>query len=122
MNKLSKIDHDIYIPFFDENNDIFVDKSPYIKYQRNCIEYECRCKAGSYFYNNQSFKQHIKSKTHKDYINNYKKYYKQVDDMSKLLKERDIELELCKRKIFRLEHKLQEIENISNNEIFYDCI
>ena len=122
MNQVSKIDRDIYIPFFDENNDSFVDKSPYIKYQRNCIHYECRCKAGSYFYNNKSFKQHIKSKTHKDYINNYKKYYKQVDDMSKLLKEREIELEFCKRKIFKLENKLQEIENISNNDIFYDCI
>ena len=121
MNILAKIDHDIYIPFFDENNDSFVDKSPYKKYQRNCIHYECRCKAGSSFYNNQSFKQHIKSKTHKDYISNYKKYYKQIDDMSKLLKEKDIEIELCKRKINRLENKLHEIENISNNELFYDC-
>jgi len=41
--------------------------------------------------------------------------------MSKLLKEKDIEIELCKRKINRLENKLEQIENIYNNELFYDC-
>ena len=47
-----------------------------------CIRYECRCKAGSYFMNNATYKQHIKSKTHKDFIKNYKKYYKEADQAS----------------------------------------
>ena len=47
MNQLTKVETSIYIPSFDENNDIYIDKSPYKPYERKCIKYECRCKAGA---------------------------------------------------------------------------
>ena len=133
MLELATINHEIYKPIFDENNDIYVDKCPYRPYQRKCIEYECRCKAGSSFFNNASFKQHIKSQTHKYFIENYSKYYKEVDEsfetINKLKIENEIQkrkLQNCDTKIEKLEKQLKEIKNfINDNEDdneFKDCI
>ena len=88
MAQLVQVYTDIYKPAFDENKDEYIDKSPYRPYERNCIRFECRCKAGAYFIGNSQFKQHIKSKTHKDFIVNYKKYFKETDE----LKEKNIKL------------------------------
>ena len=74
MSEIISLQKNIYIPSFDENTDEYIDKSPYKPYMRNPIQYECRCRAGSTFTGNSGFKQHIKSKTHKDFIKNYKKY------------------------------------------------
>jgi len=94
MSQLVQVYTDIYKPNFDENTDIYVDKSPYKPYERRCIRFECRCRAGSYFIGNSQFKQHIKSKTHKDFIVYYKKYYKEVDELAeennKLLSEKSL--------------------------------
>ena len=85
MNQLTQIETDIYKPFFDENTDQYIDKSPYKKYERNCIRYECRCKAGAVFIGNTMFNQHKKSKTHKDFIKNYRKYYKELDEANETI-------------------------------------
>ena len=93
-----KLEEEIYIPFFCSENGIYIDKCPYKPYQKNCIRYECRCKAGAYFESNGQFKQHIKTKTHCDFISNYCKYYKEVDESQKLIKELRVENELLVRK------------------------
>ena len=61
MSSITLIHSEIYVPDFNENTDEYIDKCPYKPYERNCIRYECRCKAGSYFLNNVSYKQHTKS-------------------------------------------------------------
>lgn len=53
---LVKVEHELYTPTFDINTDQYIDVSPYRKYQRNCINYECRCRSGAMITNNQPFK------------------------------------------------------------------
>ena len=127
MSQLVQVFCDIYKPTFDENNDEYIDKSPYKPYERNCIRYECRCKAGSYFVGNTMFKQHIKSKTHKDFIENYSKYYKEVDESKEIINNLKIENELLNRKINKLKNHnsnlLKVIEEFNeDDDEFEDCI
>jgi len=98
MNQLVQVYTDIYKPAFDENTGNYQDKSPYKPYERNCVRYECRCKAGAYFVGFSQFKQHTKSKTHKDFIENYTKYYKEVDELGETNKKLLSEKELLIRK------------------------
>lgn len=118
MNQLVSIQKNIYIPSFDENLDEYIDKSPYKPYIRNPIQYECRCRAGSTFTGNSGFKQHIKSKTHKDFILNYKKYYSEIDRANLTIKELRIENEFLKRKNLQYQKKIDDLEDDDN---FVDC-
>ena len=140
MNQLVKVFHDIYKPTFDENEDKYIDISPYQPYERNCTRYECRCKAGSYFVGNSMFKQHIQSKTHKDFIQNYKKYYKEIDEAAETIQKLIADKELFIRKnnsiqktnqslIQKIEtlQKLNEkliniIQEMNTDNEFHDCI
>ncbi len=110
MAQLVQVYTDIYKPAFDENKDEYTDKSPYKPYERNCIRFECRCKAGAYFIGNSQFKQHIKSKTHKDFIVNYKKYFKEIDELGE------------KNKTLLSENQLLERKNNSQNDKIEDLI
>ena len=98
MNQLQQVFTEIYKPSFDVNKDEFVDATPYKAYERNCIRYECRCRAGAYFVGNALFKQHTKSKTHKDFISHYKKYYKEVDEAGETIITLTADKELLLRK------------------------
>tara|TARA_B100000214_G_C23959628_1_gene624586 strand:+ start:1488 stop:1916 length:429 start_codon:yes stop_codon:yes gene_type:complete len=128
MNQLVKVFSDIYKPTFNENNDEYIDTSPYKPYERNCIRYECRCKAGSYFIGNTMFKQHIKSKTHKDFIANYSKYYKEVDESKEIINNLKVENELLTRKNNKLKNQnsnllkiIEELNDEDDDEEFKDC-
>ena len=110
MAQLVQVYTDIYKPAFDENKDEYTDKSPYKPYERNCIRFECRCKAGAYFIGNSQFKQHIKSKTHKDFIVNYKKYFKEIDELGE------------KNKTLLSENQLLERKNNSQNDKIEDLL
>ena len=128
MNQLVKVFSDIYKPSFNENSDEYIDTSPYKPYERNCIRYECRCKAGSYFIGNAMFKQHIKSKTHKDFIANYSKYYKEVDESKEIINTLKVENELLTRKINKLKNQnsnllkiIEELNDDDDDETFEDC-
>jgi hypothetical protein len=116
MDQIILVNKEIYIPSFNEELDEYYDKSPYKKYERNCIQYECRCKAGATFLANTGFKQHIKSKTHKDFITNYKKYYAEVDQAEAIIKELRVENGFLTRKNIKLQRKIDELEN----EEFHD--
>jgi len=121
MNQqIISVNKEIYIPSFNEEVDEYYDKSPYKKYERNCIQYECRCKAGSVFMGNAMFKQHIKSKTHKDFIANYKKYYAETDRAEETIKELRVENEFLTRKNIKLQKKNDELEEKYLEE-FHDC-
>ena len=133
MSELATIHFDIYKPSFNEDTDEYYDKCPYIRYERNCIRYECRCKAGVSFGNATQFKQHIKSKTHKEFIKNYKNHMNSINDFENTLKEKDIEIEFLKRdntkskKIIKdLNLELEIIKEkykklLDNQDEFYDC-
>lgn len=140
MAQLVQVYTDIYKPEFDENRDEYIDKSPYKPYERNCIRFECRCKAGAYFTGNSQFKQHIKSKTHKDFIVNYKKYFKEIDELGEKNKKLLSDKQLLERKnnlqndkiedlLTKIE-KLQEqnkgllkiIEDMNEEDEFQDCL
>ena len=106
----------IYKPGFYENSGLYIDMTPYQRYSRNCQVYECRCRAGASFRGNAEFKQHIKSKTHKDFITNYKRYYAEVDRAKETIKELRVENEFLSRKNIKLQKKVDELE-----EEFHDC-
>ena len=108
-NLIIPIDQQIYIPFFDTTNGIYIDKSPYKCWERNTIGYECRCRAGSYFKNNTQFKQHIKSQTHCEFIKNYSKYYKEVDESQNLIKELRINNEKLSRENNRIKKENEQL-------------
>jgi len=123
MNQIITVNKDIYIPSFNEELDEYIDISPYKRYERNCIQYECRCRAGSIITGNTGFKQHIKSKTHKDYIKNYKKYYSEVDKANSIIKELTIENEFLKRKNIQYQKRIEELERDDDDDFdnFVDC-
>ena len=102
MYELTTINFEIYKPSFNEDKDEYYDKCPYVPYERNCIRYECRCKAGVSFVNTTQFKQHIKSKTHQEFIINYPKYYKEVDEAQDIIKQLRVDNELLTRKTDKL--------------------
>jgi len=110
MQQIVSITRCIYIPKFDEKTDEYIDVSPYKKYERNPIQYECRCRAGSIMTNTTTFKQHVKSKTHKDFIKNYKKYYAELDSAKDTIKELRIENEFLTRKNIKLQQTIEELE------------
>ena len=111
----------IYEPQFDEDEDCYKDTNPYKKYERSIISYECKCRAGACFTNSSQYKQHIKTKTHKKFIDNYKLFHKQLNDLQKEIKERDIQIEMLKRKVQKLSNYIKEFEEDDDN-IFKDCI
>ncbi len=125
MSQLLQIETDIYKPYFDENTDKYIDKSPYKPYERNCIRFECRCKAGSVFIGNAMFKQHVKSKTHRDFIKNYKKYYKEIDEASETIKRLTADNELLQRKNLKLSKQVEDllsmIQELNDDSQFEDC-
>jgi len=124
MNQLQIVVEKIYKPHFDVETDEFVDKSPYSPYERRCIRYECRCRAGACFAGNAQFKQHIKSKTHKDFITFYKKYYKEADDALVTCRDLLAEKELLLRKNEKLVEDNRVLLEIikEHDEEFQECI
>ena len=124
MNQLQIVVEEIYKPHFDVEKDEFVDKSPYLPYERRCVRYECRCRAGSCFTGNAQFKQHTKSKTHKDFILFYKKYYKEADEAltkyTTLLAEREL---LARKNETLVEENRARLETIKEHEDeFQECM
>ena len=61
----------------------YEDKSPYEKGKPTHKLYKCSCKSGTCFSDRRGFMQHIKSKTHQEYINNYENYNKELIALKK---------------------------------------
>ena len=109
----------IYEPQFDEDEDRYIDTNPFKKYERSIISYECKCRAGTCFTNNTQYKQHIKTKTHKKFIENYKLFHKEISDLKKEIKGKDIIIEKLKRKVMKLSNYIKEFEE--DDCLFKDC-
>lgn len=118
---LATIDLENYVPVFDENNDTYIDKCPYKPYQRNCKQYSCNCRAGASFLNNAQYKQHIKTKTHCNYIKNYKKYNKEIYERDETIKNLNVQLELTTRKMIKYKTIVDNITNEVDDLMFQDC-
>ena len=84
-NEIVPVDEFVYEPYFDEETGEYVDKCPYQKYQRNRKIYICRCK-NTKFSDLVSYKNHVKTKTHQQYIKNYKSYNKITEESNKEIK------------------------------------
>lgn len=112
---LVRVTTEIYKPVFNENEGNFVDKCPYVLHERDRIHYQCRCKAGSYITSRQEYRQHIKSKTHKTFIENYSAYYKEVDDAEDNNKKLTIENEIMKNKLELREREIETLTTKYNN-------
>ena len=104
MSKQLVADPPTYTPQFNENNGKFEDKSPFVKGERKCIQYKCSCKSGTLFSGYSQWRNHIKSKTHQEYIVNYEKNNKAVDDLK--IEKNDL---LAKNGV--LENKILILEN-----------
>jgi chromosome segregation ATPase len=100
-NEIVAIDEFVYEPYFDEETGEYIDKCPYQKYQRNRKLYICRCK-NTKFCDLVSYKNHIKTKTHQQYIKNYKTYNKDTEESHKEIKGFRIQNELLERQQARL--------------------
>ena len=104
----------IYIPAFNEETGEYVDKCPYQPYQRNTVKFECRCRVNAYFHNRGKYNQHIKSASHQEWIKNYPKYFKEVDEAGQKIKELTVKSELLERKNLRVNNICQNL--ISENK------
>jgi len=123
MTEIQLVNFQVYIPSFNVEQDIYFDKSPYQPYERKAIRYECRCRAGASFCGTGQFKQHIKSKTHQDFIQNYSKYFKEVDESQEKIKQLTIENEMLQRKANKLQQKINHLIQCldEENDVFQDC-
>lgn len=72
MCALVSTKHNQYKPSFNEKDGKYYDECPYLPYQRNRQTYKCACKSGFTFCSSAEFNQHIKSLTHKKWLNEYK--------------------------------------------------
>ena len=73
----------LYTPQFNAVTGKYEDQSPYEKYKPTHKIYKCSCKSGTLFSDRFRFMQHIKSKTHQEYINNYENYNKELIALKK---------------------------------------
>jgi len=73
----------LYTPQFNEVTGKYEDESPYEKGKPTHKIYKCSCKSGFKFSERFQFMQHIKSKTHQEYINNYENYNKELIALKK---------------------------------------
>ena len=74
----------LYTPEYNADTDKYEDQSPFVKFERNNKKlYKCSCKSGTLFSGYSSFIQHIKSKTHQEYINNFENYNKELIALKK---------------------------------------
>ena len=125
MSEIQLVHFQVYIPHFNTETDKYADISPYRPYERQPIRYECRCRAGASFCGTGQFKQHIKSKTHQDFITNYSKYFKEVDEAQDKIKQLTVENEMLQRKINRQQEKINHLilclDEENDNDMFQDC-
>ena len=139
MNSIITTESCQYEPAFNEETGEYYDECPYPPYTRNPIRYDCKCKAGSGFTGKQSFKTHIKNKTHQLYLKDYNENRKEVNELKKEnihlrgnnerleLKLRQIVVATNKkldklaedkdREIKELKRKIEEFENLDIDEV-----
>ena len=112
----------IYKPEFDPNTGKFYDKSPFKKHERRGIPHKCNCKIGKLFNTLTQYNQHIKTKTHQNYIQNYKNHNQELDSFKEEIKELTANNELLIRRNIDLQKEIDELKSKINeleNEEFH---
>tara|TARA_Y100001970_G_scaffold60368_1_gene76861 strand:- start:1024 stop:1395 length:372 start_codon:yes stop_codon:yes gene_type:complete len=114
----------IYKPEFNPENDNYYDKSPFKKYERG-IPHKCNCKIGKLFNNLTQYNQHINTKTHKNYIQNYKNHNQELDTLKEEIKELTAKNEFLIRKNIDFQKELDELKSkiyeLENEEGYQSC-
>ena len=97
-----------YQPEYDPDKDEYFDKSPIQKFERNNIHFTCKCRINSQFRTLSEYKNHIKTKTHINFIKNYKIYNKELTEANQRIVELTRDNELLLRK---------NVDLVNENEI-----
>ena len=101
-----------YAPEFDPDTNLYYDKWPYKKYERNCPTFKCPCKAGeTTFSTNSGWKQHINSKCHKAWLaecSNNRKNSKIVE------KDLTIKIRQYQQQVTRLINEVEQLKKKAN--------
>ncbi len=118
---------------FNPELDVYEDKSPISKYERNNIEFVCLCKINSSFITFSQYNRHINLDIHKRYKDNFKFFNKPLLDCRGLLidlkRENHLSLNQIrslkvkyadkKKKIIELENKMNDNKNLQKD---YDLL
>ena len=104
---LVTLDHSLYVPEFDPETNQYRDENPFRKHSRRNQVIECRCKLGTHFTTYSKFADHLKTKTHRNFIGSYETYYKDADEFKKEIKGLKVENGLLKRKLQKCEGIIQ---------------
>ena len=77
--EIVNVDKSLYCPVFNPETNEYEDLSPFYKNRRSIGNtYYCACKSNSGFSTYSQWKNHINLKIHKDYMNNYKFFNKNL--------------------------------------------
>ncbi len=118
---------------FNPELDIYEDKSPISKYERNTTEFVCLCKINSSFITFSQYNRHINLDIHKRYKDNFKFFNKPLLDCRGLVidlkRENHLSLNQIrslkvkyadkKKKIIELENKINDNKNLQKE---YDLL
>ena len=107
---------------FNPELDVYEDKSPISKYERNNIEYVCLCKINSSFITFSQYNRHINLDIHKRYKDNFKFFNKPLLDCRGLVIDlkRENHLSLNQTRSLKIKYaekkkKIIELKNIIND-------
>ena len=107
----------VYVPTFDGDTGTYIDGSPFKKGSRKNPSYECRCKLdGKSFTTKTQFDAHCKTQTHKNFIQNYEKYFRDVDKTNKEIKDLKVQWGKCDKLLHETTRKLYQANEYLQNE------
>ena len=106
MNTNHLITETTYRPEYNPETKLYEDHNPIPRYKQGC-RYRCLCNHSNMILTKSSeFTQHFKTKTHRDYLANYERNTKDLNDATERIKFLQIKLELNHQTIRRLEQEL----------------
>ena len=101
-----------YEPVFNENTGLYEDKQePYERYKPKLVKYKCFCKH-HVFLDNSSWRQHIKTKGHKEALKNYGKGDREKKEQEKELSLNQIQIDKLNRNIAKLNNTIKVQEKL----------
>ena len=103
-----------YIPSFDPDSGLYKDILPYKPYEKSRITYQCPCKSDTMFDSTFSFRQHIKSRCHQNYIENYSFFQKEINEEKELNKKLKYDKEILTRKLNKKKDEYNALESKHN--------
>ena len=115
MNSIVKtIELLIYEPTFNVDNDRFEDFCPYRPRERNRAIFVCRCNPGTEISNRPQYFSHINSSCHKNYIENYSFFKKEVIEEKEYNKKLKYSNEILTRKLKKKSEEYNVLESDHN--------